>query len=314
MTRSVQGAFGTEGRRPEHSSVLVCPGCNAVLLEHDARLHCRACERIWPIRNGVPHFIEEYPYCGDIPQPHMREVLRRAATVSWKEALTQSPEGSVQRAAATIFNLDRANWCHLTDIRHGGRVLDVGAGMGTTSHALSKRFSEVVALEPVLEAVEFMRYRFLQERLGNVVCVRGSVWEIPFPPESFDLVVLNGVLEWVAAGEGRESEALAAGGPRSNIQTRSPGRLCLPGGGQPYVVAVTARDTGRAMRLAVYCHPASPTGRLVREQNGTCWRLPELHTLRPRLSKIARAGGVRRAAVLCRHTELQLTTLLCSAG
>lgn len=201
MTRDVQSEFGTAGRHAGYSELLVCPGCNAKLLEHEARLDCSKCGRNWPVRDGVPHFIEDHPYCGEIPQPQMREVLKRAAVDSWKEAVTESLEPSVQRAAGTIFNLDRANWYRLTDLRGGSRVLDVGAGLGTVSHALSLRFQEVVALEPVLEAVEFMRYRFLQERLGNVVCVRSSVWEIPFPPESFDLVVLNGVLEWIAAGK-----------------------------------------------------------------------------------------------------------------
>jgi SAM-dependent methyltransferase len=223
MARSVPGA-GTGGRQVEHSTVLVCPGCHAVLLEHDARLDCRECGRTWPVRNGVAQFVDDHPYRGVIPQPHMSELLRRTATGSWKEAVADAPEASVQHAADAILNLDRASWYRLTDLRPASRVLDVGAGMGATSHALAKRFSEVVALEPVLEAVEFMRYRFLQERLGNVVCVQGSVWEVPFPPESFDLVVLNGVLEWVA--EGRE------GNPKS-LQQEALARvfeLVRPGG------------------------------------------------------------------------------------
>src|SRR5467141_30759 len=103
MARSVPGA-GTGGRQVEHPTVLVCPGCKAVLLEYDARLDCRECGRTWPVRNGVPQFVNGHPYCGVIPQPHMSEVLRRAATGSWKMAVTDSPEASVHRAADAILN------------------------------------------------------------------------------------------------------------------------------------------------------------------------------------------------------------------
>ena len=213
MTRMFKHAMGKGERQFEYSSILAypglaCPGCQSKLLEQSAQLHCRECGRTWPIRNGIAHFVEDHPYCDDIPEAAMRELLRRAKTSSWKEAVMQSPEPSVQRAAGTICNLDRANWYRLTDLSEGSRILDVGAGMGTTSHALSKRFREVVALEPAVEAVEFMRCRFEQEQIGNVVCVRGSVWEMPFPRESFDLVVLNGVLDWVAAGREGNPDAL----------------------------------------------------------------------------------------------------------
>src|SRR6202044_2316930 len=106
----------------------------------------------------------------------------------------------VQRASTMILNLDRANWQYLVDLPPESRVLDLGAGTGTTSHALAQRFREVVALEPVLERVQFMRLRFAQENLSNVQLVRSSLWTLPFAPESFDLVAMNGVLEWVAEG------------------------------------------------------------------------------------------------------------------
>jgi FkbM family methyltransferase len=208
MTRTVGNAIGKGGQQLEDPSEWVCPRCKSALSEQATGLHCRECGGGWPVRNGVPYFVEDHPYCGDIPEADMREVLKRAETSSWKESVTESHSPSVQRAADTILNLDRANWYRLADLNSQSRVLDVGAGMGTTSHALAKRFREVIAMEPALEAVEFMRCRFSQERLGNVVCVRSSVWEMPFPPASFDLVVLNGVLEWVAAGREGNPEQL----------------------------------------------------------------------------------------------------------
>jgi SAM-dependent methyltransferase len=61
-------------------------------------------------------------------------------------------------------------------------------------------YREVVAVEPVLERIDFMQHRFAQEHLFNVKVVRTSVWNLPFKQESFDLAAMNGVLEWVAEG------------------------------------------------------------------------------------------------------------------
>ncbi len=130
----------------------------------------------------------------------MQDVNRRAAEGDWKTALLDHPDATVRAASEMILNLDRANWHWLIDLPPASRVLDLGAGTGTNSHALARYYREVVAVEPVLERVEFMRHRFTQERLDNVKIIRTSLWDLPFPGATFDLVVMNGVLEWVATG------------------------------------------------------------------------------------------------------------------
>ncbi|HXI41387.1 MAG TPA: class I SAM-dependent methyltransferase [Bryobacteraceae bacterium] len=150
--------------------------------------------------DGIPHFVREFPYWGEIPLKTMHEVNLRAQTGRWKDALLDSQDSAVQRASQMILNGERANWQWLLDLPKESRALDVGAGMGTNSHALGMHYREVVATEPVLERVQFMQRRFAQENLSNIKVVRTSIWALPFPDESFDLIVLNGVLEWVAEG------------------------------------------------------------------------------------------------------------------
>jgi SAM-dependent methyltransferase len=174
--------------------------------------------------DGVPHFVNEFPYWGEIPYQQMLELNRRAAAGSWESALVDFDDPAVRKAAPMILNLDRANWSFLVRLPRESRVLDAGAGMGTNTHALSRCYREVVALEPVAERIEFMRHRFTQEKLQNASIVRGSIWRLPFSPESFDLIAMNGVLEWVAEGR--------AGDPRK-VQTTALERmreLLRPGG------------------------------------------------------------------------------------
>jgi SAM-dependent methyltransferase len=175
---------------------LFCPECEAPLRQDNESLHCPECQRRWPIINGIPYFVENIPYCGEIPLERMREVNRLAEAGPWKVPLLDSPDLSVRMH----LDLDRANWQWLLNLPIDSRVLEVGAGMGTTSHALAVHYREVIALEPVLEHIRFLQQRFAQERLSNIKIIRSSIWVLPFAPESFDLVAMNGVLDRVAEG------------------------------------------------------------------------------------------------------------------
>jgi len=186
---------------------LACPACGDALKTDAASVECRRCAKVWPIVDRVPYFVEEFPYWGEVPLAQMRDINRRVQTNNWREVLKQSDDPAVQQAATMVLNLDRANWHWLSNTPADARVLDIGAGMGTNSHALSTYYREVVAVEPVEERIRFMRQRFQQENLSNVSIIRGSVWTLPFQEESFDLAALNGVLEWVPGGREDDPEA-----------------------------------------------------------------------------------------------------------
>jgi SAM-dependent methyltransferase len=207
----------------ERSENLACPNCGVPLEKAADKLDCASCRQSWPLVDGVPHFVGDFPYWGEIPQEQMQEIIRQAQVGNWRNALLESSEPNVQRASTMILNLDRANWQYLVDLPPESRVLDLGAGTGTTSHALAQRFREVVALEPVLERVQFMRLRFAQENLSNVQLVRSSLWTLPFAPESFDLVAMNGVLEWVAEGRAGDPEDVQLSALKNAFRLLRPG-------------------------------------------------------------------------------------------
>jgi SAM-dependent methyltransferase len=185
---------------PDWADACACPSCGVPLDSVDGKLHCAKCRGSWPVIDGVPHFVESFPYWGEMPAEQMQGVNRGAATGSWRAALLESEDPQVRKAAGMILNLDRANWHWLADLPPDSRVLDLGAGTGTNSHALGMRFGDVTAVEPVMERVDFMRRRFAQEGLPHVKVLRSSLWILPFLKNSFDLVAMNGVLEWVATG------------------------------------------------------------------------------------------------------------------
>ena len=216
MPRVLEDALSWDGQ-------LSCPSCASALIQRGASLLCQSCNHTWPIVDDVPSFVSDFPYWGEMPHEQMLIVNRLIRERPWQQVLLESDNPDVRRAADMVLNLDRANWHWLTDLCPNSRALDLGAGMGTTAHALAGRFREVVALEPVAERVEFMQCRFAQEGLRNVKVLRSSLWNIPFGPESFDLVSLNGVLEWVATGRPGNPEQLQQAALNKAFELLRPG-------------------------------------------------------------------------------------------
>ncbi|GAI15387.1 unnamed protein product, partial [marine sediment metagenome] len=60
---------------------------------------------------------------------------------------------------------------------------------------------EVYVIDKTLETLEFLDIRAKQIGFENIHTVGASLRNLPFPDNFFDLVILNGVLEWVALDE-----------------------------------------------------------------------------------------------------------------
>src|SRR4030065_2206102 len=56
-------------------------------------------------------------------------------------------------------------------------------------------------MESVRQRVSFQHIRQQQEHVRNIRFVRADWLRLPFPDNSFDLVVANGVLEWLGLSD-----------------------------------------------------------------------------------------------------------------
>src|SRR5204863_2607149 len=86
---------------------LVCPECSAPLQQQAGNLRCPYCQESWPIIDGIPRFVQDFPYWGEIPLEQMREVNRAPETASWNAVLLDSSDPKVRRAAEMITALGR---------------------------------------------------------------------------------------------------------------------------------------------------------------------------------------------------------------
>jgi SAM-dependent methyltransferase len=131
--------------------------------------------------------------------------LEATRTAYWKDVFRSSDDAEIAGVFTFIANLNRTSWQYLLPPGKGKSALCVGEGMGATAHALSANYGAVVALEPVLSRVEFMRRRFNQDGIDNVCIVRSSFPDVPFAEQSFDLIVFNGVIEWLPQAQPSKS-------------------------------------------------------------------------------------------------------------
>ncbi len=132
----------------------------------------------------------------------MRELLEDCQNKGWQPAL----ERAAQKTSHPLRFLEhavspcRAAWWPLLNLRPRSRVLELGCGWGAITFSLAPYVSCVLACSLNLEQLRFIHMRAAQDGATNVklLCC-GDMPTLPFADGAFDLVILNGILEWLPA-------------------------------------------------------------------------------------------------------------------
>jgi len=158
--------------------MLQCPSCReSITSSGDDALRCPACDRRYPIVNGIPRFVPPENYASNFGLQW--NAFRR----------TQLDSHSGTHISRDRF-LKQTGWRE-HDLR-GKTVLDVGCGAGRFAEIALSLGAHVVALD-YSSAVEATR-----DNLGanpKLDVVQASLYELPFKPDSFDYVYCFGVLQ-----------------------------------------------------------------------------------------------------------------------
>lgn len=99
------------------------------------------------------------------------------------------------------FEENRADWRFNVPVSKDFVVLDSGAGMGRTSIPLARIVKKVIAFDSSFLRMKFLKKRAEKENLFNLDVFVADFFDLPFKKESFDLIVMNGVLEWVSTSK-----------------------------------------------------------------------------------------------------------------
>src|SRR5579864_8763737 len=178
-------------------TLLQCPKCSAKLDCGPEQCICPQCRTAWPVRNGIPRFFQMPDhYWGEVDRNHALELIEAARQGSWAEAVrARFPEND--NMIFGFLDPQRASWAPMLGLDENSTALDIGSGYGCITQSLSRFVGEVYSVEAVTERIDFTRERLRQERVTNVRLIQASATGLPLAENSLDLIVVNGVLEWV---------------------------------------------------------------------------------------------------------------------
>ena len=108
--------------------------------------------------------------------------------------LANVPESAVESFAgvANPFSLGR--------LASGERVLDLGSGAGTDSLVAAQMVGEsgrVTGIDMTPQMLAKARAAAAEMRIEHVEFVEGEAEQLPFPDDSFDVVISNGVIDLI---------------------------------------------------------------------------------------------------------------------
>jgi len=218
---------------------LVCPYCHSQLVLQKDILLCQACDRHYPIIDGIPDFRQRDEYWCNVSREKMQELNRiTRETGDW----LGSAKKIVPQYADHFIPFDRADMQFIWPTTKDSIILDAGSMWGGLTIPAAQYHKQVYAVDKTLETLSFLRLRAEQMGFDNVYPIASGLRRLPFPDDYFDLVILSGVLEWVAFdqevilekhwGKRRDDKATYAENPK-HMQLRvlrELSRVLKPGG------------------------------------------------------------------------------------
>lgn len=176
----------------------ICPEDRTSLVLEDSTLVCQLCKTSYEIDDGIPVFAEKRGYWSNVSQETMRRVIELSdSSGDWRTVLKdQIPE--CERHISPLF---RGDIHTVLPISQNSIVLDAGSMWGGITLPLAQFCHTIYAVDQTWESLKYLEVRAKQESLNNIIPVESSIAKLPFESAKFDLVILNGVLEWLATEE-----------------------------------------------------------------------------------------------------------------
>ncbi len=155
-----------------------------------------------------------------------------AERTSWLEAIETHADEVGAYTLKYIQDESRADWHVLLPLGPEAVALDLGSGWGNIALSVAQRCGRVYCGDVNLINLRLLRARMADREIHNVVPFQYDPYEflrLPFPDSSVDVVLLNGVLEWIGAVDNDASPA------RMQLEALIEIRRVLKTGGALYI-------------------------------------------------------------------------------
>ena len=186
----------------------LCVDCKKPLNVNQNKVICPRCKKSWEINDGIIDFSNTDFYWNQVSTKEMNLIIKTAKNKGWKNAIMDFWGDDKKYLQDYIMKSSRADWMIFAPIKSSSRVLDMGAGWGAVTVELAKKYNEVYAGDLNIDTLKFIKIRADQEGITNLKLIALNPLDYPvFPFEKsfFNLIVLNGLLEWVGSARIDES-------------------------------------------------------------------------------------------------------------
>jgi SAM-dependent methyltransferase len=180
---------------------LCCPYCSTPLAVLATCFKCTVCTREFPAPYGIPCLAERRDYeLDENEQQLMHQLLEDCEHSGWQQAIASASNRLSEPSAFLEYVVSpcRASWWPLLNLPAGCRALDFGCEWGAVSFGLAPFVGCVVSCDLNLNRLRFLKMRARQDGLSSLrfLCA-GDTARLPFGDREFDLIILNGALDWV---------------------------------------------------------------------------------------------------------------------
>jgi carbamoyltransferase len=173
--------------------LLASPCCGSDLEVREQGLGCGGCGQGFPVEDGIPRLF--WPHEGiedplDVTET-VKQFYEEAPFPNYDEH--ESLRSLIEKSRRGIYGrkLDEA-------ISHNSNVLEVGCGTGQLSNFLGVSFRRVMATDLCLNSLRLGEEFRRQHGLSRVLFVQMNLFRHCLKPESFDVILCNGVLHHTA--------------------------------------------------------------------------------------------------------------------
>jgi len=143
--------------------------------------------------NGIPDFRTVDGYWCNVSRSKMREVNTSARERGWLTAIDEL----IPEYRSAIVPYARADVQYLLPLKKESIVLDAGSMWGGLTIPIAQNCGQIYAADKTLETLEFLNVRAEQMGFSNIHTIATDLDKLPFDNRFFDIVMLNGVLEWI---------------------------------------------------------------------------------------------------------------------
>lgn len=178
----------------------VCPDCHGTLATQPLEYTCCTCGAKWLVRHGTAVFARSELHWSVFPPEVARNVTDLAERKGWQASIDVHKDTIGEYTLSYISSQARADWRFLLPAGPACQVLDIGSGWGNIALSMAKWNGRVYCGDVSMENLRLLNTRLRDENAGNVhtfLYDPNRFLSLPLADETMDVVILNGVLEWM---------------------------------------------------------------------------------------------------------------------